>query len=919
MTRTTPPIDAHHPDLPAHGDAMPRPSPALLIAIAGAPALLALASPPAAAQTWINPAGGPWSLPFNWSPALVPNAPGATATIGLPGVYDIDITTNITLGTLNCTGGDARININPGAQLTLNAGSHQVNGILSIGNFSPSGSNAILNIAADAVLKGTGITRLDDNDTPNDAQIISTNGATLTIDPAHSIGGGGLLSAKTNNLGAIVADSPDIPLVLDTAAKINEGSIIAKGSGFLNINSIIIDQTAGGELFIDGPNALVGLSGSGTTIVGGSLNASTNAQPYLLDPGDATLDGVALNAALRIKPGGTLNIVGGQLANNGIIQIGNFISGGSNSVLNFAEPTLLTGGGLIELLDNNGDDAQLNGTLTQAAGHTIAGTGQLNAALTNDGLVVANFGTATERPLVLRGEDKINNSLITASPGIIDIESITIDQTGGGILRAENQIGQIRFVGGSNSTIIAGTIESLSGLPVLRQPGTTTLNNVTIEGDALLIEPGGTINITGGALENNAAILVGQFFPSTSNSILNFAEPTTLHGDGAILLLDNNSDDAQLNGVVTQTAQHNIGGTGNINAKLTNNAQVLATETGLPLRLLAQDKTNNNLIGATNGAILEIGAITINQSAAATIYAEEPGSLVRFLSGTNSTINAGTLSTFDDAEPMLREPGLTTLNNVIIEADIDIEDGGTIAIANQQLINNGTIRVGKPSPSLATATLQFLTPSADITGPGAIILSTPGTAGAVVDAASLEIGPDHTIAGAGVITGNLINSGTVNPGTPDTVMKILGNYTEMPGSALALTIFDEDQLPPLAVTGAATLAADIHLTLSPPLTPTIGQSFTIITANNGATGTMNIASAPEIAGLRFTAITDANAVRIIVSACADLNDDGAVNSDDLGILLSAFALSGAGDVDGDGDTDSDDLGILLSQFGSACD
>ncbi|MGP1346181.1 MAG: hypothetical protein ACTS3F_05870 [Phycisphaerales bacterium] len=47
----------------------------------------------------------------------------------------------------------------------------------------------------------------------------------------------------------------------------------------------------------------------------------------------------------------------------------------------------------------------------------------------------------------------------------------------------------------------------------------------------------------------------------------------------------------------------------------------------------------------------------------------------------------------------------------------------------------------------------------------------------------------------------------------------------------------------------------------------------------------------------------------------DLDGDCDTDSDDLGILLSAFGSTGAGDLDGDGDTDSDDLGILLSDFG----
>ncbi|MGP1346995.1 MAG: FG-GAP-like repeat-containing protein [Phycisphaerales bacterium] len=55
------------------------------------------------------------------------------------------------------------------------------------------------------------------------------------------------------------------------------------------------------------------------------------------------------------------------------------------------------------------------------------------------------------------------------------------------------------------------------------------------------------------------------------------------------------------------------------------------------------------------------------------------------------------------------------------------------------------------------------------------------------------------------------------------------------------------------------------------------------------------------------------------AACpGDLDANGVVNSDDLGILLSAFANNVCGDIDGDGATDSDDLGLMLSAIGTAC-
>lgn len=60
-----------------------------------------------------------------------------------------------------------------------------------------------------------------------------------------------------------------------------------------------------------------------------------------------------------------------------------------------------------------------------------------------------------------------------------------------------------------------------------------------------------------------------------------------------------------------------------------------------------------------------------------------------------------------------------------------------------------------------------------------------------------------------------------------------------------------------------------------------------------------------------------------VPPCGDLNGDGLVDQQDLGILLGDWGCAAGpglcpGDADGDGDTDQADLGVLLANFGLAC-
>jgi V8-like Glu-specific endopeptidase len=57
----------------------------------------------------------------------------------------------------------------------------------------------------------------------------------------------------------------------------------------------------------------------------------------------------------------------------------------------------------------------------------------------------------------------------------------------------------------------------------------------------------------------------------------------------------------------------------------------------------------------------------------------------------------------------------------------------------------------------------------------------------------------------------------------------------------------------------------------------------------------------------------------IVSPCpADLDGDGYVGQEDLGVLLASYGINDGGDIDGDGDTDQSDLGILLGEYGTSC-
>ncbi|MCA9298721.1 MAG: hypothetical protein KDA28_06620, partial [Phycisphaerales bacterium] len=61
------------------------------------PTAIALAASAGLAQDWAAPASGNWNNAANWTPMTVPAGPGATATLGLIGPYEVtlDVTTSV--------------------------------------------------------------------------------------------------------------------------------------------------------------------------------------------------------------------------------------------------------------------------------------------------------------------------------------------------------------------------------------------------------------------------------------------------------------------------------------------------------------------------------------------------------------------------------------------------------------------------------------------------------------------------------------------------------------------------------------------------------------------------------------------------------------------------------------------------------
>lgn len=105
---------------------------------------------------------------------------------------------------------------------------------------------------------------------------------------------------------------------------------------------------------------------------------------------------------------------------------------------------------------------------------------------------------------------------------------------------------------------------------------------------------------------------------------------------------------------------------------------------------------------------------------------------------------------------------------------------------------------------------------------------------------------------------------------------------------------------------------------------TLGESFRLeIIYELEAWGTgesSTIGGGDSSAGIHESEV-QVSAIIIRADCQGDLNGNGIITLEDLGILLSDFGCTGGncmGDVDVDGDTDLTDLGILLTNFGQNC-
>ncbi len=445
----------------------------------------------------------------------------------------------------------------------------------------------------------------------------------------------------------------------------------------------------------------------------------------------------------------------------------------------------VSGGGSITLFYPGGTDITIEGTLSVEPQLTITGTG-----------AVINADTGT---ISLNGSDFNNTFIYSYVPlnndGAIDIQYGIL-----GLYKSGLHSGS--FTGTATARLVIGKVD---------YPGQTH----TFGPNASLKIPTvyfscGTLNmngeyfppVTGSKLEiqNNCTtnkVIVDSTAPIVMPQLVNVMGYSPKIGE---LILEPYTDTMEMQNL-------------DLSGTLTNNRDLTILDTF--------SWTGGKLAGSgttESGALATLTFSTLNKT----------------LDG-HQLINTG-ITEWDSANLSLLN-GAGIQNNGTFNANATTTMVGDAA---SYFVNNG----GFYKKTDGTTTLMDVTFSHN--GPVEVLAGTlvftsefiPGTGGINLSGGTLDVGDtltvtkNGTLTGSGTLNSNLVNAGLVSPGESPGLITVNGDYTQEVSGSLRIelggivpgTLFDQ-----LVVTGTATLAGELDVSLIEPYVPSAGDRYTITT------------------------------------------------------------------------------------------
>lgn len=786
------------------------------------------------------------------------------------------------------------------------------NGVIDM-NRTGSGNNAVFHVSESADLSGTGVLNMKAQGA-DDSQLNTAAGAVLTHGVDHEIRGVGYINAELVNDGIITADVgvsvSGNALVMQGGPKTNNDLMIAANGSILQFSGVTLDQTGGGQLVTTGGEIRL----SNTNVLSGVYN--TFGGFVRSQGGTNSLSGLLTNGQIIVDAGSTVLIDGEGMINNGEIQL-NQTGSGNNAVISFTDSTDLLGTGEIQMRSQGGDDSQINSsvgaTVMHGPSHLIRGVGYLGTAFVNEGEIRADASVSVSgNGLVMHTNDIMNNGLLVAAPSsILHASGIEIDQTGGGMMVADE--GAIQL----DTASITGGSYVANGIGVLRTAGgTSRVAGMTFDGPSIVFATH-SLEIGTGGLVNNGVMEVNPT-GSGSNGVVFASDSVGLTGSGEIRMRTRGGDDSQLNTsagmTITHGVDHTVRGVGFINAAMVNNGTISAdasvSVSGNVLSLQGENKTNAGLITSETASNLDIVGITLTQTGAGSLVANDGG--ISFWTG--PTLVGGPLNATGTGSYFIGNSA--TFDGVTVNAPGTVNAGATLNVAGSSFINNARLAVN-PGFSGSDGIVAFAG-NATMTGSGEINLTANGADARVISPGTVTNGAGHTVSGRGQIQAPFVNEGILAPGTNDiATMSATAGTTFAAGGTYRVEI-SGNSADRISVTGTASLGGTLDLDLGTGAVLT-NNTGAIIVSGTSVTGTFGAINHLQAGKLITRIVYEPTQVRVLTRCIADTNLDGAVTPADFGAWITAFNTANVvADQNLDGIVSPADFGAWIGNFNQGC-
>jgi uncharacterized repeat protein (TIGR01451 family) len=742
--------------------------------------------------------------------------------------------------TLNANLDNQRIlNVNGGFTLSKTGGAHSNSGTIAIAagrTFTVSGSGSFIN-AAGGTINGAGTLSL--------SNIAFTNLGTLSPGGGVQVSGGSL----SLNGGATAG----ISLVFRNAA-LNLGSAGTDPATFIlsGSSSLSGNIAAGQTLWLRGDNSV------GNTTV--TASGFTNAGALRLESQDQgfsvtlTVTGGTLvnTGTINVNPGsgggrtitadltnsGTLNVnttltlskTNGVYTNQGQVAIAagqKLLITGSSQVFHQNAGTLAVAGSF-ELtsatFNFNGGTATGNMPILRSAAFNI-GPGSTGAA----SLILAGASTysgdlAAGQSLWLRADNSVGNTSVTAANGF----------TNAGLLRIESQDQAFSVT----LTVTNGALTNTGTITVNPGSGGGRTISANLDNRGALNANGDlTLSRTGGAHSNSGTVTIaaGKTFTISGSGSFTNAAGGGINGSGVLsfsnIAFTNTGTVTPVGGVLLS------GGAFNCNGGTTGGTTFTLRSSALNIGAGGTDAAVFILLGSTS--------LTGNVAAGQTLWVRGDNSVGNTtVTAASGFTNAGQIR-IESQDQAFSSSFTVTAGTLTNTGAINVNAGsGGGRILNANLDNQGALNVNFDF-SLAKAAAVF-------TNTGTVAIAAGRTL-TVSGGGSFTNASGGTLSGSGILNvsaATFTNAGTVNPGGSPGILTVTGAFPQTASGAVNIELggttagsgYDQ-----LNVSGLATLAGTLNVSLINGFTPSLGQSFKVV-GYGSRTGTFTTLTGLDLGG-----------------------------------------------------------------------